>query len=112
MDWLLWLLIAVVIGGAWFNSARQAAEIAREVGQAACRRNGVQWLDESVHATGFRIRRKANGRLGLERSFRFDYSEDGQDRHIGRIVLLGDKLVGFSGASRAAQAVVRSFPVD
>ena len=23
MDWLLWLLIAVVLGGAWFNSARQ-----------------------------------------------------------------------------------------
>jgi hypothetical protein len=51
-----------------------------------------------------------NGWLGLERSFRFEYSEDGQDRHIGRIVLLGEKLVGFSGPTRAAQAMVRDFP--
>ena len=55
---------------------------------------------------------RENDVLGLERSFRFDYSEDGQDRHIGRIVLLGDRLVGFSGPSRAAQAVVRSFPMQ
>lgn len=100
MDWLLWLLIAVVIGGAWFNSARQAAEIAREVGQAACRRNGVQWLDESVHATGFRIRRKPDGWLGLERSFRFEYSRDGSDRHAGSLSLLGGELVRFVGPVR------------
>ena len=38
-DWLLWGLIALVLGGAWFNSARRAAEIAHEVGRRACRRN-------------------------------------------------------------------------
>ena len=100
MDWLLWLLIAVVVGGAWFNSARQAAELAREVGQRACRRNGVQWLDESVHATGIRIRRARNGRLGLERSFRFEYSRDGSDRHAGSLSLLGGELVRFVGPVR------------
>lgn len=100
MDWLLWLLITVVLAGAWFNSVRQAAEIAREVGQRACRRNGVQWLDESVHATGFRIRRKPNGRLGLERSFRFEYSRDGSDRHAGSLSLLGGELVRFVGPVR------------
>ncbi len=102
MDWLLWLLIAAVLGGAWFNSARHAAELAREVGQRACRRNGVQWLDESVHATGVRIRRKANGRLGLERSFRFEYSRDGSDRHTGSLSLLGGELVRFVGPVREA----------
>ena len=40
-----------------------------------------------------RVRRKEDGWLGFERSYRFDYSEDGQNRHIGRVVLLGDKLV-------------------
>ena len=57
------------------------------------------------------VRRRGTGWLGVERSFRFEYSEDGQDRHVGRVVLLGEKLVGFSGPSRAAQAVVRSFPL-
>jgi hypothetical protein len=107
------LLILLIVGGAgffFFTAARAAAERATEVGHDACQAAGVQWLDQSVHAIGMRLRRKDNGWLGLERSFRFEYSEDGENRHIGRIVLLGDKLVGFSGPSRAAQAVVRSIP--
>ena len=107
------LLILLIVGGAgffFFTAARAAAERATEVGHDACQAAGVQWLDQFVHAIGMRLRRKDDGWLGLERSFRFEYSEDGENRHIGRIVLLGDKLVGFSGPSRAAQAVVRSIP--
>jgi hypothetical protein len=107
------LLILMIVGAAgffFFTAARAAAERAAEIGRDACEAAGVQWLDQSVHATGLRLRRMDNGWLGLERSFRFEYSEDGQDRHIGRVQLLGGKLVGFSGPSRAAQAVVRSFP--
>lgn len=100
MDWLLWLLIASIIGVAWFNGARRAAETARIVGERACRRNGVQWLDESVHATGFRIRRKPDGWIGLERDFRFEYSRDGSDRHVGSLSLLGGELVRFVGPVR------------
>ena len=71
----------------------------------------MQWLDESVHAIGMRLRRSEGGWLAIERSFRFEYSDDGQNRRIGRVVLLGQKLVGFSGPSRAAQEIVRVFPV-
>jgi hypothetical protein len=107
------LLILMIVGGAaffFFSAARAAAERAAEIGRDACQAAGVQWLDQSVHATGMRLRRHASGWLGLERSFRFEYSEDGQDRHVGRVVLLGRSLVGFSGPSRGAQAVVRGFP--
>ena len=109
------LLILMIVGAAaffFFTAARAAAERAADIGRDACSAAGVQWLDQSVHATGMRLRRRQDGWLGLERSFRFEYSEDGHDRHIGRVVLLGDQLVGFSGPSRAAQAVVRNFPVN
>ena len=56
----------------------------------------------SVHASGLRLRRGEDGRLGFERSFRFEYSEDGQDRHVGRLVIRGDRLVAFSGPVRRA----------
>ena len=112
MPSVILLMIAGAAVVAWWNASRAAAERAEALGRDACAAADVQWLDQSVHANGLRVYRRADGWLGLERSFRFDYSEDGQDRHIGRIVLLGDKLVGFSGPSRAAQAVVRSFPVD
>ena len=87
-------------------------ELAARIGRDACRAAGVQWLDQAVHATGLRLRRHANGWLGLERSFRFEYSEDGHDRHVGKLVLFGGKLVGFSGPTRAAQALVRAVPSD
>ncbi|MFN7136181.1 MAG: DUF3301 domain-containing protein [Thermomonas sp.] len=109
------LLVRMLVGAAGvflFTAARAAAERAAARGRDACEAAGVQWLDQSVHATGIRLRRRDDGWLGLERSFRFEYSEDGQDRHVGRIVLLGEKLVGFSGPTRAAQAVVRAFPSD
>ena len=109
MPTLLILMIVGVTVFFMFTAARAAADRAAEIGRDACAAAGVQWLDQSVHANGLRLRRKDDGWMGLERSFRFEYSEDGQDRHIGRVVLLGDKLVGFSGPTRAAQSVVRSF---
>lgn len=110
MPTLLILMVVGVTAFFLFTAARAAAERAAEIGRDACLAAGVQWLDQSVHAIGMRLRRRDNGWLGLERSYRFEYSEDGQDRHIGRVVLLGRQLVGFSGPTRAAQAVVRSFP--
>lgn len=98
------LLILMIIGGLGFvlwDSGRAAAERARVLGRNACRAADVQWLDQSVHATGMRLRRLPSGWLGLERSFRFDYSYDGIDRHTGRMVLLGRELVSFTGPSAA-----------
>lgn len=102
---LIVLMIAGAASYAWWNAGRAAAERAVAVGSAACRAAGVIWLDQSVHASGLRLRRHASGRLGLERSFRFEYSEDGVQRHVGRLVLHGDELVQFSGPTRAAQVV-------
>ena len=82
---------------AFWNSSRAAAERAESVGRDACQAAGVQWLDHSVHAIALRVCRQENGWLGFERTFRFDYSHDGQDRHVGRLVLRGDRLVAFSG---------------
>ncbi len=107
------LLILMIIGAAaffYFTAARAAAERAIEIGRDACAAAGVQWLDQSVHASGLRLRRKSSGWLGLERRFRFEYSEEGHDRHIGQLVLIDGRLVGFIGPTRAAQAMVRPFP--
>lgn len=105
MSTLLILMIVAAAGFAFWSSARAAAERAGLVGRDACRAAGVQWLDESVHASGLRLRRGDDGRLGWERSFRFEYSEQGDDRHVGRLVLHGDRLVSFSGPSRATATI-------
>jgi hypothetical protein len=97
MPTLLILMIAAAMAFAFWSAGRAAAERAEAVGRDACQAAGVQWLDQSVHAIGIRMCRHDNGWLGWERTFRFDYSIDGQDRHVGRLVLRGDRLVAFSG---------------
>lgn len=96
--------ILLLIAGAavffWWNAARAAAERATQLGRNACEAAGVIWLDQSVQATGLRLRRDDQGRLGFERSFRFDYSYDGVQRHTGKLVLHGARLVSFAGPVR------------
>lgn len=104
MPTLIVVMLLGAIAAAFWNSGRAAAERARVLGADACRAAGVQWLDDSVHATGLRPCRLDSGRLGWERTFRFDYSSDGVDRRQGRIVLRGDRLVAFAGPPTPAPA--------
>ena len=93
MPSVILLMIAGAALFAYWNAARAAAEHAKQLGRNACAAAEVLWLDESVHASGMRLRRDDDGRLGFERTFRFEYSYDGVDRHVGRMVLRGERLV-------------------
>lgn len=101
MPTLLILMIVVAMGFAFWSTSRAAAEQAVALGREACEAAGVQLIDQTVHATGLRLRRGDDGRLGFERSFRFEYSQDGTDRHVARLVLRGERMVSFSGPIRA-----------
>jgi len=104
MPTLLILMLLLAVAFFYWSAARGAAERAEHVGRNACRAAGVQWLDQTVHADGLRLRRGHDGRLGFERSFRFEYSIDGSDRYTGRLVLRGGDLVSFIGPPRATSA--------
>ncbi len=90
-------MIVAAAAFAFWSAGRAAAERAEALGRDACSAAGVQWLDQSVHAIGLRLCRREDGWLGWERTFRFDYSREGQDRNAGRLVLQGDRLISFSG---------------
>jgi len=104
MPSLILLMIAGAALFAYWNAARAAAERAEQLGRNACSAADVLWLDQTVHANGLRLRRGEDGRLGFERSFRFEYSYDGLDRHTGKLVLRGEKLVSFVGPVRPSVA--------
>lgn len=103
-------MILGAFGLAFWNAGRAAAERAGELGRDACRAARVQWLDDSVHVVALRPCRLDSGRLGWERTFRFDYSLDGVDRHQGRLVLRGDRLVAFTGPPTPAPALFPGRP--
>ena len=90
MDLLLWLAFAA-LGWFWFDSLR-AIEVARHAGKAACGRENVQFLDDTVASIRLALGRDEMGRMALRRTYRFEFSDTGDNRLEGRVILLGAKV--------------------
>ena len=85
--------IALIAAGVflWLDSLR-ARERAVKAGRAACERYALQFLDETVSFTRMRLRRDAEGQLKIARTYTFEFSDTGNNRRHGAIVMLGGEL--------------------
>ncbi|THF66236.1 DUF3301 domain-containing protein [Pseudothauera nasutitermitis] len=85
----------ILLGGlAWFWLASlKAREAAMRGARAACQREGVQLLDETVACRSLRLDRDEQGRATLARVYDFEYSDSGVDRHRGSLMLNGQEVV-------------------
>ncbi|MFZ3017658.1 MAG: DUF3301 domain-containing protein [Gallionella sp.] len=88
---LLFLLVLAAFGWFWLNSLR-ILEIARNAGKQACIQAGVQFLDDTVASIELALARDQSGRRVLRRTYRFEFSETGNSRIDGQVVMLGDKV--------------------
>jgi hypothetical protein len=85
---ILLLVLALLF---WVDSLR-ARERALAAGRSACARYGVQLLDETVAASALRLGRDGEGRLRIRRVFAFEFSDTGNNRRHGSIVILGAEV--------------------
>jgi Protein of unknown function (DUF3301) len=88
---MLFLLLLAALGWFWFDSLR-ALEIARKAGKRACDDAEVQFLDDTVAGTALKLARGKSGRRVLRRIYRFEFSETGNTRLEGQLILLGDRV--------------------
>lgn len=93
MDVTSLVLLFVVLAGLlfWYDSMR-ALEIARNRGRQACSEANVQFLDDTVAGAGLALVRDSSGHRVLRRTYRFEFSETGNTRLEGQLILLGDKI--------------------
>ena len=86
----------------WFDSTRARA-IGIRSAKAACDADGLQLLDDTVSIASVTLARNDGGQLLLRRTYTFDYSDTGDNRRRGSVVLLGHDVllvnVGFRLAS-------------
>jgi hypothetical protein len=82
---LLLLGAAVAV---WIDALR-AREAALDAGRKACQRYGLQLLDDTVAFVRLRLARDEDGRLGLQRLYTFEFSENGSNRRSGAIRVHG-----------------------
>jgi hypothetical protein len=75
----------------WLDSLR-ARERAVKAGRAACERYALQFLDDTVSFTRIRLRRDGDGQLRIARTYTFEFSDTGNNRRHGALVMLGGEL--------------------
>jgi hypothetical protein len=75
----------------WFDSTR-VHEIAVARARSQCHVNEVQFLDDTVALANIKPARDEDGRLMLKRTYTFEYSETGNNRQSGSIIMLGQEV--------------------
>jgi hypothetical protein len=89
---LLGLLLLAAIGWLWLDSlkAREAAVLAA---RAACRSEDLLLLDDTVTISRLRLARDGEGVMRIQRIYGFEYSDTGNDRQAGSLVMLGSRVL-------------------
>jgi len=90
--WEIAAIALVFAGLAFWTDSLRARERAVTAGRAACARYNLQLLDETVFFDRLALARDAEGRLRLRRSYGFEFSDTGDNRRRGAIVMLGAQL--------------------
>lgn len=90
--WEAAALVAIIAGIAFWIDSLRARERALAAGRAACERNGLQLLDETVAGAGLRLARNDMGELRIRRVFVFEVSDTGDNRRRGSVVVLGAEV--------------------
>ena len=82
--------IVLILGGIflWLDSLR-ARERAVQAGRSACQRYDLQFLDDTVAFAKLRLARDEQGMLKIARTYTFEFSDTGNNRRHGAIVMLG-----------------------
>jgi hypothetical protein len=85
----------------------QAREAAVAAARTACDAEGLQFLDDTVGIAGLRPARNGNGRLLLQRVYDFEFSDTGDNRRKGSVVMLGRRVVVLNLGQRPPAEVTR-----
>ena len=101
-------ITSIVIIGAivwlWLDSLK-ARETAVSAARAACTAEGLMLLDDTVAIASLKPARDDDGRLKLQRAYDFEYSDTGNNRLQGSVVLLGHHVVILNIGMRVAPEV-------
>lgn len=91
MTSILILLLFATIAWFWMNSVR-AKEIALQASANACQEIHAQFLDQTASLKSLKLIRTTSGRMGIQRTYRFNFSIDRDSRLDGYVEINGYKI--------------------
>ena len=92
MTEIFFLILFAALGWLWWDSMR-AREAAVTAARTACEAEGLLFLDDTVGIASLKPARNANGRLLLQRAYDFEFSDTGDNRVKGSVVMLGRRVM-------------------
>jgi hypothetical protein len=97
--------LAALAGGIWlWLDSLRARDCGIAAARSACHAEDLQLLDDTVSIASLRPARNDDGRLLLRRVYNFEYSDTGDNRRNGSVVLLGHQVVLLNVGLRAVPA--------
>lgn len=102
-----WELFGLVIlaAGAWlWLDSLKARDGGIAAARSACNAEDLQLLDDTVSLASLRPMRSEDGRFLLRRVYNFEYSDTGDNRRRGSVVLLDHRVVLLNVGLRAVPA--------
>jgi hypothetical protein len=96
------ILVCVAVAWLWMDSLK-AREAAIRAAREACAQDNLLLLDATVSIVSVRLARDENGRVQLQRAYEFEYSDTGDNRRKGSVVLLGRRVILFNVGLRAVR---------
>lgn len=87
--WMIGLMLVTGVGLWFWRDSLGAREQARAASSRACRQVNVQLLDDTVALERLGLRRDHDGRLKWERLYVFEFTDTGQRRQTGSVLLVG-----------------------
>jgi hypothetical protein len=92
MTEIFFLILFLALGWLWWDSM-QAREAAVAAARAACEAEGLLFLDDTVGIASIKAARNSDGRLRLQRAYDFEFSDTGDNRVKGSVVMLGRRVM-------------------
>jgi len=85
------IICMTILIGFWFDSMK-VNETARIIGAKICRKNNVQFLDETVHLSSIKLAKNKHGQLKIIRKYKFEFTNSEFHRYAGELTLAGRVL--------------------
>ena len=91
--WEAFAILLIVLAAFLWADSLKARERAIRAGRSACERYQLQFLDDTVAFARMRLARDDEGQLKISRTYTFEFSDTGNNRRHGAIVMLGGDVL-------------------
>jgi len=90
-EFLLIILLGLV--ALYWQAGMRGKETAVRAARKECKLCDVQLLDQTVQQVKISMSRDERDQWRIWREYRFEYAQDGDQRHVGQLTILGQKVL-------------------